>query len=390
MVMTRREFVELSSSAVLGASAAASGRTAGAKFRACVIGDSRQGGYGHNMHLVWALREDVQVVGLADPDETGRAKHAREADAQRTYADYREMLDKEKPDLLAIGPRWSVHHPEYLEAAAVYGAHGLMEKPIAVDLAAADAMVQTIEARNLKWAIGFNFRANALIQHVKRTVFEQDLIGDILELRGRGKEDRRAGGEDLIVLGTHIFDMMRFFLGDPKWCIADITVDGRPATRSDIREATEPVGPVLGDRIHAVYGFRDGIVGHFASTSNRDGNGGRWGLDIFGSKGIVTIRLDRRFDICLLRDPAWAPGGKDLRWQPLPDAPAVEIRRPELENYLPIVDDLIAAIGEDRRPKTSLQDGRDSLEMIQAVHEAYLNGGRAVMPLKQRDHPLYR
>ena len=34
-------------------------------------------------------------------------------------------------------------------------------------------------------------------------------LGDVLEVRARGKEDSRGGGEDLMVLGTHLFDLMR-------------------------------------------------------------------------------------------------------------------------------------------------------------------------------------
>ena len=34
-------------------------------------------------------------------------------------------------------------------------------------------------------------------------------IGTLLEFRGRGKEDRRGGGEDLWVLGSHVLDMIR-------------------------------------------------------------------------------------------------------------------------------------------------------------------------------------
>jgi hypothetical protein len=39
-------------------------------------------------------------------------------------------------------------------------------------------------------------------------MIEAGQLGDILELRGRGKEDARGGGQDLMVLGTHIMDLM--------------------------------------------------------------------------------------------------------------------------------------------------------------------------------------
>ena len=192
------------------------------KYRACVIGDTKHGGYGHNLHLVWGLHPEVEVVALADPDEAGRAKRAAEAGAQRTYADYRVMLEKEQPDLVSIGPRWTVNHLQYILDCTQIGAHGLIEKPLSVDLAEADAIIEAVEAKDLRWAIGFNFRASPVIAHTRRLLIEEGLIGDILEIRSRGKEDHRAGGEDLIVLGVHLFDMMVAFLGPPLWCSSSI------------------------------------------------------------------------------------------------------------------------------------------------------------------------
>jgi len=62
------------------------------KYRACIIAATGQGDYGHSLHMVFGLRPDVEIVGLADPDETARRARAAEAGAARTHADYREML----------------------------------------------------------------------------------------------------------------------------------------------------------------------------------------------------------------------------------------------------------------------------------------------------------
>lgn len=387
MLMNRRTFLGASASIAVAGQMWPSAAERNVR-RACIIGDTREGGYGHSLHKVWACREDVMVVGLADPDEAGRAKHAEEAKAQRQYSDYREMLDKEKPELIAIGPRWTTRHQEYLAAAAACGAHGIMEKPISSDLQEADAMIALIEPLRLKWAIGFNFRATPMIQFVKKTVFEQGIIGEVLEVRSRGKEDQRAGGEDMLVLGTHLFDMMRFFLGPALWCMADITVEGRPATLADRHDATEPVGKVVGDRIHAMFGFEGGITGHFASTRNQQGNGNRWGMDIYGSKGVVTIRQDGGPRVRYWPQPSWDAQEDAVQWQALPGAPDTAMKDPQIETYAPIVHDLITAIEQDRLPAVSLQDGRNSLEMVQAVYAAHFAGGRVALPLADRLHPL--
>lgn len=220
---------------------------------------------------------------------------------------------------------------------------------------------------------------------------DEGLIGDLLEVRSRGKEDRRAGGEDLITLGVHIFDMMAYFMGKPEWCSASITVDGRPAVPSDVHEPTEPIGPVVGTRIQATYGFAEGVNGYFSSMKNRDGNGGRWGLDLYGSRGIVTIRSDGNGGPAIyhLPDSSWAPGEK-VAWRPLPDAPEVHSGESRASHYEPIVRDLLRAIEENRAPEVSLEDGRLAGEMFQAVFQSHVDGGCPVrFPLQVRRHPLY-
>lgn len=392
MDLSRRAFLGAAAATpwLMGLSGAAFAVPASGKYRACIIGATKQGDYGHSLHLAFALRPDVQVVGLADPDEAGRAKAAGEAKAARTYADYREMLQQEKPDLVVVAPRWTANHKDYLLAAAEVGAHGFMEKPIADSLADADAMVQAVEAKNLKWAIAFNFRVLPIVEHAFRLVRDEKIIGELIEMRGRGKEDARAGGEDLLVLGTHVFDLMRQFAGEPQWCFSDITVKGKPATAQDVHEPTEPLGLVVGDRIHAMYGFDNGVKGYFASTATSDGPGGRWGLDLYGSKGVITIRQDTDSPVNVLLDPSWAPGGKPAQWQPLPGAPDAPVKPEPAHRNAPIVDDLIAAIEEDRKPKVSLQDGRASLEMIQAVYESHIEKAPVRFPLERRDSPLKR
>lgn len=385
MEMSRRSFM---GSAAVAAVSAGHVAAAAQALRACIIGDSKQGQYGHSMHRVFELCPNVRVVGLADPVEAGRQRFGAEAKAERLYADYREMLEKEKPELVAVGPRWTLLHREYVLACVAAGAHGIIEKPVAQDLAEADEMVAAIDAKNLKWGIGFNFRALPEVQFVRKAVMEEGLIGEILEVRGRGKEDHRAGGEDLVVLGTHIFDLMRFFLGDPQWVMANVSQDGKPVTRENRHEASEPVGPIAGDQIHAMYAFERGVTGYFSTVKTQEGLGGRWGLDILGSRGLVTIRQNGNARISLFRSPTWAPGKTASAWETIPGIPVTTPANPEAERYLPIVQDLIAKIGTPDRPAISLHDGRASMEMIQGVYAAHLSAARVALPLKERKHPL--
>lgn len=359
-------------------------------FRACIIGDSKLGGYGHAMHKMWSLRSDIKVTGLADPDEEGRAKHAEESGAENTYADYRDMLEKEKPDLVVIGPRCTVKHKEYLLACAEYGCHGMMEKPLTPDLEEADEAIAALDAKNLKWAIGFNFRTSPVFQHMRDLVLKEQIIGELLEIRSRGKEDHRAGGEDLIVLGIHLFDAMVELLATPHTAVSSICKDnGTPCTPADVREATEPLGPIVGEKLFVTYRFNRGINATFASMKNKKGNTGRWGMELIGAEGIISIRMDRIPQIHVLLDPTHTPAKSGIEWDPLPNMPEVDMRGSSVGHYAPIVDGLIDAIREDKRPLASIHDARVATEMIQAVWQSHVDGGCAVeIPCRQRAHPL--
>lgn len=390
MHLTRRTFIAAAAATGAAAlSARAEELAAGKAYRAVVIGDTKQGGYGHAMHRIFTHRPEVSIVALADPDEAGRAKAAGECGAQNTYADYREMLAKEEADIAIIGPRWTVNHKDYVLACAEAGLHGFIEKPLSTDMEEADAMVAAIEAKNLKWGIAYNYRMTPQVQHVRKMVMENGLIGTVLEARARGKEDGRAGGEDLVVLGTHAFDIMRNFLGDAQRCMADITMDGRPAEPSDVREATEPIGPILGNRIQAVFSFKDGVAGHFGSMKSPQPDGLRWSVTFFGTKGVVTMNLNRPVPVIKWLDESiWNAGVRNKSWQDVPDMPTYEVVNKETDTFVPNANELLAAIAEDRTPTCSLQDGARAQEMIQAVFAAHVAGGRVAIPLTQRSHPL--
>ena len=105
--------------------------------------------------------------------------------------------------------------------------------------------------------------------------------------------------------------------------------------------------------------------------------------------GVATIRMDAKPKVCYGETRDWAAG--DIQWKPLPDMPAIEKREPvQVAHYAPIIDDLIAAIEEKRRPLVSLQDGLAATEMIQSVFESHIQGRRIMFPLENPQHPLHK
>jgi predicted dehydrogenase len=276
-------------------------------------------------------------------------------------------------------------------ACAEHGCHVFLEKPMCQSLEQADAMIAALEKRNLKLAIAHQTRYSPTLQHVQKIIADGTL-GDILELRGRGKEDRRGGGEDIMVLGTHVMDLMRFFAGNPQWCFARVRDAGKPVTRNEVREGAEGIGLLAGDEIHAMYHFGGTTTGYFSTQRARNGVSKRFGVQVYGSKGILTMTTGALPEVWFVEDASWQPGRSKAQWKQITSA---GVGKPESRsdrghrfgNRL-IALDLIRAIETDTQPKGSAYDGRAALEMILGVYESHRLNERVGLPLKNRKHPL--
>lgn len=361
-----------------------------AKYRVAVIGDSKRGQYGHGIDTVWLKLPECRIVGVADPDAAGLAAAVKRLEAPQGYADYRKMLDETQPDIVAIGPRWLDQHRDMVVEAAGRGLHIYMEKPMCRTLVEADEMVAACEKNQVKLAIAHQTRYSPKL-HVVRDMIYDGKIGRVLELRGRGKEDRRGGGEDLWVLGSHIMNLIHHFGGEPQWCFATVSQGGHPISRQDVVQGNEGIGPLAGDALVAMYGLEDGVTATFGSRREA-GNGARFALQIFGSEGMIEILTGHLPAVHYLPDPTWSPGRSGAKWIPVSSAGPGE---PE-----PLTDggldagnilacrDLIAAIEQDRLPECNVFEGRMTIEMIAAVFESHRLGAPVGIPLKNRENPL--
>src|SRR5438105_1814854 len=226
-------------------------------YRVAVIGRTGKGNYGHGLDIVWKAVDNVEIVAVADENEKGRAAAAQRLQAKHAYADYRAMLAKERPQIVSVADRYLDAHRDMVLACAEAGASVFLEKPMCRTLAEADEMVTACERHHVKLAIAHQTRYSPRLQRVREMIADGRL-GDILELRARGKEDGRGGGQDLMVLGTHLMDLMRFLAGDARWCFGRVGTAGKervaPVTRADVRPGGEEMGPVAGNHITAVYG----------------------------------------------------------------------------------------------------------------------------------------
>jgi len=394
MKIPRRQFIETGAWAAGGlclaslSLAAESQRTA-KPYRAAVIGRTGGGDYGHGYDQIFKGLENVSVEAIADHDEAGLKKAAERAGAQRQYRDYRTMLAKEKPDLVSIAPRQPDCHKDMCLAAIEVCRGIFMEKPFTETCADADTILAAAEKKGVKIQVAHNRRWTSDFVRVK-ALLQQDLIGPVRQVHIYGKQDTRVGGEDMLVLGTHDFDLMRFYFGDPLWCQASVTVKGRDVTRADVAKGKEPI-LVAGDTIHALFAFPNNVMLHWSSVRAADDwntrsfpKRDRWAFEILGTRGIIAQQSGPGF--LWLDSPFLAQKEEAAKWKDLP--------QPENWNWPDParhpIRSLIQAIETNTQPVCSGYDGRWAVEMVAAVYESQRTKARVSFPLADRDNPLLR
>ena len=352
-------------------------------YRAAAIGHTGAGNFGHGLHTPYKNIENTELIAVSDPNEEGREKAAAEAGALRSYADYRDMLEKEELDIVSVCPRWTTEHLDMVTACLEAGCSVYSEKPMTSTLADGDKIVETAKARGLKVAVAHQ-AVYLPATHAIKQMLEEGKIGTIQAIYASGKQDHRGGGEDMIVLGTHTFNMMRFFVGDVAWMQSHVTTDGKEIAYGDDHEPTEPVGPVAGDCINSYFAFKSGVSGFFQSRRDQAGSG-RYGMEIVGSDGTFSLRGDVANRLMVYPYPVLVPSNTDQEWQ------AIDLdQTPFSQGNELAIRDLIDAIENDRKPISAAEDAVAALEMILGAYASQLTGQRVSFPIANREHPLSR
>jgi predicted dehydrogenase len=170
----------------------------------------------------------IEVVAGAEP-RTDRLAHMVSQWGIAGYTDYAEMLQKEKLDIVCVLTPTATHR-WITEQAAEHGAHVLCEKPMALSLADARAMIAKCEQSGIKFYYGSSYRHLCAVRKAKE-IIDSGALGDLLLLTetavsGRGLENWQGlseqhyprggpggGGMGLIDHGIHLADIFRWLVG---------------------------------------------------------------------------------------------------------------------------------------------------------------------------------
>lgn len=179
-----------------------------------------------HIHIAPAIHrsQEGRLVGIVSRDRGRAGEAAQRMGAEKGYGDLEEALRDREVDAVFISTPNSLHAEQAI-AAARAGKHVLCEKPMALTVADAQAMVEACRANGVKLGVGFHLRHHPAHQMARRLVAQGELgaltmamgqwaiDGRRLSRGGWWADPEMAGAGILMGTGTHVVDLLRFVLG---------------------------------------------------------------------------------------------------------------------------------------------------------------------------------
>lgn len=326
---------------------------------------------------------DVEVVALCDIDAERAAAVATEHGIPQSFGSVSELLawrgaDGRGVDVLSVCTPHPTHESVVTEAAAA-GVHVLCEKPIAIDVGAAERMVQVCRDAGVTFGVLFQRRFWPAAQRIRAAIDDgtlgQPILGHCSVLLHRESEYYSAtpwrgtwdadGGGVLMTQGIHYIDLLQWFMGEV------VEVSGHAATfiHGEHME-TE-------DSAVATLRFASGALATLqASTAVTPSLGVQ--VRVTGSTGASAQLTefpegtDGRVDI-------WAYGdsvGATETWPAalLPNADLATINGALIPWHQAQVADFVDAVRTGRSPAVTGEEATKSLRILLAVYESSRTG----------------
>jgi predicted dehydrogenase len=299
----------------------------------------------------------VELAALCDLDENKVNRYADKFEVRGRYTDVGRMLEEEGLDILSICTS-SSSHLEIVRAATESNVKAIFcEKPIADSLDAADEMIQLCNERCAVLVINHQRRFDPMHQQIARF-----LKGGKL---GRLQQVTCYYTAGVSNTGTHLFDLLRFYLGDLEW------VDGMLSANLSKNEA-DP-------NIDAWLCFQNGAI---ASIQACDVSAYTiFEITVLGTKGRLRLGAHGYQVECEeARESDRYSGYREL----FPAGPPFDSSSSH-ELMLYGVAHVIDCLESGHRPISGGEDGRAALEIILALRQSAAEGrGRVSLPLAGR------
>lgn len=270
-------------------------REAVADPKVAVIGAGWAGEFVHTRS--WRAA-GVKLVAVSDQQLERAERLASEYDVGSAYADWREMLEHEHPDVVSVAVPNAMHE-ELVVAALESGAHVLCEKPISTTVESAQRMFDAARA-NRRWlmvAQQYRWEPNAVV--IKEAIDAGELgelyYSQVTALRrqfipGGGVFHRRqfSGGGPMLDIGVHMLDQAIWLLGNPTPVAVSATMERRFGDQPEVAARMGNYPPEefdVEDFAVAFVRFKEGITMVLRAS---------WALqmepnDIFGNEVFGTL-----------------------------------------------------------------------------------------------------
>ncbi len=323
---------------------------------------------------------DARLVALADIREERAGRFATQHGAN-PYADYHALLARPDIDVVSICTPSGLHAQMAIDALAA-GKHVLVEKPIALSLVDANRMIAAAKAADRKLCVVLQNRYNPPMQDLRRLVdagvLGKLLLGNATVRWYRTQEYYEDGwhgtwaldGGALMNQSIHHIDALQWLLGAPESVFA---YSGTLAHRME----AEDIGV-------AVIRFRNGALGTVEGSTVTYPENLEGSVAVFGAHGSAKVG-----GTALNRKVLWKVAGeleheRELLTRDQVDPPSVYGT-----SHQAVIADMIAAVREDREPKTNGPEARKSLALVLAMYESARTGQPAGMPagVWPEEHP---
>jgi UDP-N-acetyl-2-amino-2-deoxyglucuronate dehydrogenase len=340
------------------------------EFRVALVGCGRISAN----HVEAISRVDgLSLTAVCDSD-ADRARAAGERTGVPWFTDYAMMLAEAACDIVTIATPSGLH-PDHGILAARAGKHVVSEKPMAISLAGADALVEVCASAGVRLFVVKQNRLNASVQLLRRAVekgrFGRLYMGNATVRWSRPQEyyDQAPwrgtwalDGGAFMNQASHYVDLMQWMMGPVR------SVMAKTATLARRIEA-EDTGA-------AIVTFESGAIGVMEVTmltypKNLEGS-----FTLLGEKGTVRIG-----GTAVNRIDHWefADSDDDDRL-----VEAANTAPPSVYGFghEPYYRNVLSALRGEATPDTDGGAGRKSLELILGIYESARTGREVTLPIR--------
>jgi len=170
-------------------------------------------GYSRTHMGAYQGAKDIEVIAVCDINKKNLKECLNKWDIQRGYLNYKEMLEKEKIDIVSICTPVESHYFLIKEVTKNKHIRAIFcEKPISDNIRDANKIIELCQKRNILLMVNHQRRFAPFYQELKQNISSGKL--------GKIQQVNCYYTRGIFNTGTHILDLFCFLFGEPEWITA--------------------------------------------------------------------------------------------------------------------------------------------------------------------------